>query len=374
MTSIIVRHRDFVTHYTPPPLDFKVERYSKTAIGGPKKATIRATGADADLWNLLWMIRNPVEIYSDKGDAVWWGLLSELDIIAKSARALRDPTINTRVRIGISVDSFFNRVAVAYTKLVAGSASIGERDTTSWADNDESQDEYGIKELLWTKDNATQAFAEQARDRKLSDTKYPIPDIKVYKGKLKSQAKITCIGFWPTLGWQYYSNSGTSAVDTASQIETIITSEGEFIQGVDKRVTSGITSSEYRDGDATALYEVMQLLEMGTTNDRRMLAHVTQARRVEIYEEPALTDQTYIIGDDGSWYDGYGSALRKETCPVGIWARQKDLIPASVTSALIADASMGFIEENEYDVERNELDYKTREAIDPWDFYHIQDG
>jgi hypothetical protein len=374
MTSVSIWDRDFVTHFTEPNLDYKVEYYSFAAIGGPKKAVITATGEDADLWSLLSTMRSMVKIHSRFGDTVWWGYQSKLDMIVKSARAIQDPTVNTRVRVGVSLDSFYNRVAVAYTELNAGDDSIGERKTTSWADNDKSQDEYGVKELLWTKDNATATFAAQARDRKLDQVKYPIPEIQVYKGRRPSSAKITCEGFWNTLAWNYYANAGTTEVDTATQVNTIITGEGEFISGIDKKVTSGVVSVEYRDGDATALFEIVQLLEMGTDNDLRMLAKVTEARRVEIYEEPALSAGHHLIGDDGSWMDSYGSPIRKEICPVGVWARMKDIVPASVTSAPLADGSIGFIEENEYDVEKDELSYITREAHDPWDFYMIKDG
>ena len=201
MTSFTFKERDDTTQYGQPALDFEVVKYSWSVFGGPKKATVIARGPDSDLWNLLWMIRNPVRIRSDKGDFVWWGILGELDMIVRTERALQDPTINTKARVGVSMDSFYNRVKVAYTELNAGDDSIGDRVDTAWADSDESQDEYGIKELLWTKDNATATFAAQARDRKLSQVKYPVPTLQTYKGSRESQAKITCVGLWETLGW-----------------------------------------------------------------------------------------------------------------------------------------------------------------------------
>jgi len=320
------------------------------------------------------MIRNPVRINSRYGDTLWWGIFADLDMIVQSERSLIDPTISSKARVGVSVDSFYNRVKVAYTELNAGDDSIGDRADTAWADNDESQDEYGIKELLWTKDNATATFAAAARDRKLSQIKYPIPTLQTYKGRRESEAKITCIGLWDTLGWYYYANAGTTEVDTALQIKTMVEATSERIAGVDQRVTSGIDSVEYRDGDASLLYEVQQLLEMGTDNDLRMLAQVTEGTRLEVYEEPTEDLFPHSIADDDTWYGKYGHLLRKETCPVGVYARMRNIVPATVSSALIADASVGFIDENEYDVRNDTLSYKTREMMDPWDFYIVRDG
>jgi hypothetical protein len=113
---------------------------------------------------------------------------------------------------------------------------------------------------------------------------------------------------------------------------------------------------------------------MGTVNDLRMLAHVTEGTRLEVYEEPGPTINPHLVADDGTWRDGYGRILRKETCPVGVYARMQNIIPSSVTGALIADASQGFIDENEYIVADDELQYKTREAPDAWDFYMTRDG
>jgi hypothetical protein len=113
---------------------------------------------------------------------------------------------------------------------------------------------------------------------------------------------------------------------------------------------------------------------MGTTSDLRMLASVTASRRVIVSEEPANDGSPYFINSDGSWDDKYSNKIRKELCPVGIWARAKDAVPASVDSNYISDPSLAFIEENEYDVINDELNYSARGAPDPWEFPMVKDG
>jgi len=373
MSRVVFEERAFIDQYGQPDLDFKPRRYSFNVIGGPKQATIDAYGPDVDLWRLIEMVRAPVKIYSKYGDAVWWGYVAEVRLTVLSEAAIRNPNINQRIKIGISADTFYNRIAVAYTELDPGHRSIGGRNTTAWADDDASQDEYGIRELLWTKDNATSTHAIAARNMKLVQSKYPVPVISQTKSKT-SKATLICRGWWDTLGWQYYANASTDSIATSTQVETILTDEGQFFDGVTLEVASGISTSEYRDGDATALFEVQQLLEMGTDSNLRMIAGVTHTRQVWVAEETAYSIQPYLIDANGEWLDKYGVSIRKELCPTGIWVRMKDTIPSSVTSNFLADPSYAFVEENEYIVDTDELNHIARGAPDPWEFPTTKDG
>lgn len=373
MTQVIFKERDFSTQYGQPDLDLKVLRYSWNVIGGPKQAKIEAIGPDVDLWRLIEMVRNPIWIHSVYGDAVWWGYVAEIRLTVLSEASIRNPSINQRIKVGVSTDTFYNNIAVAYTELNAGDDSIGERQTTAWIGDVGSRDEYGIKELLWTKDNATATHAVTARDMKLAQVKYPIPVISNTIARV-SKATLICRGLWDTLGWQYYSNAGTDEIETSTQVETIITDKGQFFAGVDLEIASGINTNEYRDGDASALFEVTQLLEMGTDNSLRMLVTVTSTRRVVITEEEAYSISPHLINADGGWEDKHGTSIRKELCPVGVWARMKDVIPVSVDSNYIADPSYAFIEENEYIIDKDQLNHTARGAPDPWEFPMVKDG
>jgi hypothetical protein len=374
MSQVIFAERDFTSQFGQPDLDYAVERYSWNVIGGPKQAKIIAFGSDVDLWRLIEMVRSPVYIYTRYGDAAWWGYVADVRLTVKSAEAIRNPSVNQRVQVGVSVDTFYNSIQVAFTELIPPEEGIGERTDTAWADDDDSQAEYGIRELLWTKDNATPTHAETARDMKLEQVKYPIPVISQTRSKI-SKATLICRGLWDTLGWRYYEKLGTNyLIETSTQIETILSAKGQFFSGVDLEVASGIDISDFRDGDATALFEVTQMLEMGTDNDLRMLASVTQSRRVLVTEEPEKTAQPHLIKADGDWEDGYGTAIRKELCPVGVWARMKNVIPPSVDSSSLADPSSMFIEENEYIVAKDALNHFARGAPDPWEFPTVKDG
>ena len=360
--------RDFSGDLTPLGLDYNVTRYSKAAVGGPKLCEIEARGADGDLWRLLELLRCPVEIFTATGDAVWWGYVASVRLTVRAAGLPGKP----RLEVGANLDAMTNRIAVAYTN-VDVTTGMETRATTAWADGAESQAEYGIKELLWSADAATTEHADAARDAKLAQEESPVPTVTPTDAA-ESRATITCRGWWDTLGWLYYANIGTDAVDTAAQVQAILTAKGQFFSGIWRDVTSSILIREARDGDATALFEAEKLLGMGTTNYRRMLADVDRTRRVRIYEEPARPTYPYLLWADGRVTDGLENPIRSETCPGAVWVRLKNIMPASLNATLLADPSNVFVDESEYDVGRDRLNIRGRGWPDPWEFPRVKDG
>jgi hypothetical protein len=504
-----------------------VERYSRSVFGGPKQATLPARGDDLDLWSLIELLRTPVTISADEGDAVWWGYVAEVTGVAKN---LLKPTA-PRVQFGVSLNSMRNRIALAYTLLNA--AGEETRVTTAWDDaegNDlVSQMEYGIWELLWTASASSQAHAEAARAMKLSQVKYPVPTLSLNYDAQESQATLICRGWWDTLDWRYCSvplrlalaytggglvtfyafgnddilrvaqsiqitttvnlaaimiKAGKSGapddslevnlytavddepdteivgasidagdiaaspdwlsvsiatteltpgtyflvmersgsqdpdnyywaspdlqagytpgfylaendsnewispgvgdlpfqlyadepVETTQQIASLARNYGQFLREIAVDDASGITVESFRDGDSTALYEMLQMLQMGTDNQRRLLADIDLTRRLRIYEEPAPDALPHLLYSDGSIADATNIPVRKPLCPVGMWARWTDVIPPSVNTTQLADPSLVFIDENEYDVANDRLNPIARGYLDPWDYAKVKDG
>jgi hypothetical protein len=368
--KFILQDRSFGDLLVPVNVDWDIRRYSHAAIGGPKRATITATGSDEDLWELVRHLRSPAIIYSDHGLPLWWGYVAETRITTSN----RFSNKTGRVTASTNIDQLHNRIAVAYAKVDA-TTGAEERDTTAWEDDDDSQTDYGIKELLWSCSAATEEHALAARSAKLAQDKWPTTYITPAYDAMTSGAELICRGWWDTTGWRYYANSGTAAVDTAEQVYDILTAKGAFFSSIRQDVTSGILLRETRDGDSTALYEATQLLEMGTDNYRRMLAKVDSIRSVRIYEEPAnLSTSAYQLAQDFSLYDSYGTEVDKETCPAGVWVVLKDVIPPSLDVLQMSDPTRMFIEEMEYEPKADRLIPKPRGFLDAFDFPKAKDG
>lgn len=162
-------------------------------------------------------------------------------------------------------------------------------------------------------------------------------------------------------------------IETSQQARSLATAYGQFLSGVDLDIASGVTFESYRDGDATALYEIEELLTMGTVNARRMLATVERSRRLRIYEEPT-SGSPYYRTRDNRLTTAYGDPVRKEFCPVGCWVRLRDVIPSSVEIGNAVDPTLSFWDECEYDVKNDRLTPTPRGTVNPFDLMRVRDG
>lgn|GEM_PF-474195 len=143
--------------------------------------------------------------------------------------------------------------------------------------------------------------------------------------------------------------------ETTLQIEDIVTTNGQFITGIVVEDRSNVISNQYRRGDTTALFEIIELLRSGNNTGRRLLARINRNRELVVSLEPerdSYNAQIYIKRD-GSVENQWGDPYYAATCPVGQWALLKDVIPSSLDLGRMADPSMLFIEEAEYDAERD---------------------
>ena len=154
-------------------------------------------------------------------------------------------------------------------------------------------------------------------------------------------------------------------IDTAQQVKSLIAAYGQFLRQVRVESSSGIISQSYRDGDSTARYEIEALLDIGTSNNRRMLAEVGQDRTVRIYEQASSSSYPYYISASGVITDYYGNPIDPADCPAGIWMAPKDLLP--ITGVQILGLQPFFVERVEYDALAGTARYQPSNLPDPFD-------
>jgi hypothetical protein len=360
--SVIFQNRDFTAGMDPSHLKFTVNSYSFKVIGGCDQASITVYGGEIALEDTINWLRKPVKIYDRRGVAVWWGYVHQVQL-RKDA-----------LEIAPSLDSMVNRAAVVYSYVATGSTSVGTRKTTAWADDADSQAEFGIKELLSSDDGNSDAAAEARRAAILKGQAWPYGGLSQfgsprgavrYSGAKKSaSATLICRGWWETLGWKYYGNSGTSSVATTTQIAAIVADKGQFLTATDIDAASGINTSEYRAGDNSALKEMTTLLAAGGANSRRLLASVDVNRRVQVWEEPAASP-TYTMNSQAQLFGAGGILIDEYTPPVGVWVRLKDVLSGVVDLTKIVDPSLQFIESATWNVDRGATyGFKGKPSID----------
>lgn len=198
--------RDFASVLAFPNVEMAVERYGFTALGGPDQATLTAKGQVDALWELLNWLRAPVELIDAEGTARWWGYVHEV-VVQVGA-----------IQIGVSLDSLFNRVNVVYSYVAPGSATVGTRANTGWAQYDDSVSEYGTRELLHSLSGDTPASALQARDTVLAAMQLPRPVLTPSYGSGEQRATLTLRGWIHTLDWTYFSRAALAESNTDKTI------------------------------------------------------------------------------------------------------------------------------------------------------------
>ena len=141
---------------------------------------------------------------------------------------------------------------------------------------------------------------------------------------------------------------GTTAV--VAQIGDVagIAVDAGYLAASDLVITSDVLTLIYRNGDFTCWKELLELLEVGTTSDRRLLCEVTPSRIFRVYEEDPITTVEYKIDLAGNLFTTAGQPIPPEDCFVGKWVELLGFVPPTVDTSIITNPSPLFIDEAEY--------------------------
>ena len=104
--------------------------------------------------------------------------------------------------------------------------------------------------------------------------------------------------------------------DTGKILKDIATAGNQFFTGVTS-FTTGVTSSPYRDNAKTCLSEIYALMNLGTSNHRRVLANVTGSRELVFYEQPERDDVTGFMDRHGRFFTHDMKLLPPYRPPIG---------------------------------------------------------
>jgi len=174
--------RDFRAVLSLPDMLVSPLRWGSLAVGGPESAVIQIDGPRAALLLVEGWLRYGVEIYNERGEAIWWGYIESYQ--------LDTPTSSS----SNSVEDLANSIKIEY-----GEAATGfEEDAGSIA-------EYGRKQIVLPVDPALSASVGQRQATELALRAEPQP-IPGERGE-QSQATLYCVGWLKTLGWLFYSRA-----------------------------------------------------------------------------------------------------------------------------------------------------------------------
>lgn len=243
MFTVKLYQRDFSAPLKLDGLTMRVRSYAFHEEGGPEQAEIDVLGGREDLWELVELLRCPVEILDEDEEVVWWGFLSRAEI-------------HDGVMVdAVSLDEMYNRMALAYTTSIPGLSTPGDRATTAWAEDAESVGTYGTKEILLSLPSATASEAENARDYELTQRKYPLPVTTVGNGYVDPpQGRIVCRGWWDTLDWVAYTRAAGLEQNAETQGDVNLSGPTETVIGTSHLTLSG--SQAFGNATATTKLEM----------------------------------------------------------------------------------------------------------------------
>lgn len=346
--SVMVKQRDLSADVPLGlPVIYRVDSYSWRALGGPAEATITVYGQARALYDLVEMLRCPVEICNERGEYVWWGYVSGVDIRVDA------------VEMGVDLETMANRIQALYHQ---GAYALA----TGWSSDADSDAAYGTKELLLSFANIPLTEAQARRDTSLQQMRLPIPTIKMEGHESSFSATLRCRGWWQTLGWRYYANGGAASVDLVTLLDDILLQSGQFLSSRYYDVTGGVATIQTRDGYTQAQAEAEALLLAGTPNSRRMLATVQRDRSVRVYEEAAPGSADYLLRSTGELRTGYDTPVPPEVCPVGVWCRLVDLQLAGPDVSKLANPTLAMIDAASYNALTHTRTLYPRVQVWPW--------
>ncbi|HVN56500.1 MAG TPA: choice-of-anchor R domain-containing protein [Anaerolineaceae bacterium] len=210
MLTAKIKNRDFTERADLDWLRLVVARMSWAGMGGPDEAELAAEGPELALWELVELLRYPVEIWdTEKQELAWWGYVERAKVWNEQDLAA-----------SVALEGMANRIAVTFSSLTPGLDLVNGRYTTSWADNADSQTAYGVKELLVSQVGSTAAAAQVLRDKVLDQRKYPGVEWSTGQQVASSLgqqgnsvpitkqpgAQLLLRGWWHTLDWLYWAN------------------------------------------------------------------------------------------------------------------------------------------------------------------------
>ena len=141
----------------------------------------------------------------------------------------------------------------------------------------------------------------------------------------------------------------TGVQQTTDQIVKAASVAAEFIRQTIITASSNVRTSPYRDGETKLQSVVEELLETGNDASKRLIATVDINRNLIVDVEPSDGMTNYILASDGSIRNFNNTPISPHRCPYGRWARANDLGFTDSESPVV------FIEEVEYDAEKNRL-------------------
>lgn len=193
--SVRFEERDFSRPIPAGDIPWRVERLTWEAEGGPAEGELRAEAGLPALHDLTNRLRCGVTIADESGAPCWWGYVHAVELHLDG------------VIYRVTLDGLANRVAVRWADedpyVEEGPQAFQYQ--TAWEDDLLSQRRYGVKEMVFSIGEGTQAGAEAARRTHLVNRRRPASSAIPGERLERPFVLVHLRGWYATLGWRLWS-------------------------------------------------------------------------------------------------------------------------------------------------------------------------
>jgi len=207
--TIDLQQRNFFEYIHSPNLKITPKHWSASDKGGPLDAEVFIEAPVSELAEALNWLRYPIRIINRAGIAVWWGLVTTVEIKLKA------------LSLSVSLENLQNRVKVQYS--YQGPDGSAESAETSWTQDVVSVAEYGTWEIIKSIGDASLQRATQEITNTLNDNASPATTEFAVGGQAVTRGEITlsCRGWFWTLGAKYFERPDGVEKHTSGDTSTI---------------------------------------------------------------------------------------------------------------------------------------------------------
>lgn len=193
--GVYFESRDFSRPLPAAGLTFRVQRLTWSEEGGPQLGEVQAVGDLPALESLVGRLRCPVTVLDDYGSPAWWGYVHAVQIFLDG------------VVFRATLEGMANRVAVRWADENPQMEETGQayQHQTAWLDDLPSQRAFGVKEMIFSLGEASQAEAEAACRTHLMTRR--LPQVQALPGERVGRpcAVLDLRGWFDTLRWRFWS-------------------------------------------------------------------------------------------------------------------------------------------------------------------------
>lgn len=325
------------------------------AIGGYWSADITINDSQNKIedWIEYGLARH-IEVYNPALEIVWEGFVNQ--VIATLG--------NLQFTIGPLLD-IGNRIRVVYSTIdtTVDPPLLGVRESTTDADNTESQELYSIIEKVWGINGATLTQANNLRDAFINDPLRAFPPTSrnsTLSGGGEPSVRLACLGYWHRLKTFYYTEVGTGTDDLNRKIQFVLGVDPNSIISTDftQIVDNTFQVKNGYSGNETAETVIKRLNSFGDASGNSYTIGIYAGRQCFYQQTPTEIEYNQRIGANIGIADRLDKPLRPWDIQPGKWIFYPDFLVGRTTpttaNTLATDPRAGFNEVVSFDAP-NEL-------------------